>query len=156
MIINMKPLFVLLIAFGISLLVTKLFNEEPAFSLSGRIAMSFMLMFTAFGHFAFSKGMAAMLPEVIPLKVGIIYFTGVIEIAAAIGLLIFPLKHLTSWMLIIFFLSILPANINAAIKRIDYQKGTGTGNGVQYLWFRVPLQLFFIGWVYYFGIYLNR
>jgi uncharacterized membrane protein len=59
-------------------------------------------------------------------------------------------------MLIVFFLSILPANVNAAIKRIDYQKGTSTGKGVQYLWFRVPLQLFFIGWVYYFGIYLNR
>jgi len=152
----MKPLVVLLITFGISLLVTKLFSEDPALSLSGRIAMSFMLIFTAFGHFSFPNGMAAMLPEVIPFKVGIIYFTGVIEIAAAIGLLIFSLKHLTSWMLIIFFLSVLPANINAAIKRIDYQKGTSTGHGVQYLWFRVPLQLFFIGWVYYFGIYLNR
>jgi uncharacterized membrane protein len=152
----MKPLFVLIVAFGISLLATKLLNEESAYSLSGRIAMSVMLLFTAFGHFTFPKGMAAMLPNIIPFKVGIIYFTGAIEIAAAIGLLIFSLKHLTSWMLIIFFILILPANINAAIKRIDYQKGANTGNGVRYLWFRVPLQLFFIGWVYYFGIYLNR
>jgi uncharacterized membrane protein len=152
----MKPLFVLIVVFGISLLATTLFNEESAYSLSGRIAMSVMLIFTAFGHFAFPKGMAAMLPEIIPFKMEIIYFTGVIEIAAAIGLLIFSLKHLTSWMLIIFFIVILPANINAAIKRIDFQKGTSTGNDVRYLWFRVPLQIFFIGWVYYFGIYLNR
>jgi uncharacterized membrane protein len=151
----MKPLFVLIVAFGISLLATKLVNEEFDYSLSGRIALSVMLLFTAFGHFAFPKGMAAMLPNIIPFKVGIIYFTGAIEIAAAIGLLISSLKHLTSWMLIIFFIVILPANINAAIKRIDYQKGTNTGNGVRYLWFRVPLQLFFIGWVYYFGIYLS-
>jgi uncharacterized membrane protein len=47
---------------------------------------------------------------------------------------------------------ILPANIQAAIKRIDYQKGTTDGPGVNYLWFRVPLQILFITWVYLFAI----
>jgi hypothetical protein len=46
--------------------------------------------------------------------------------------------------LIIFFVVMLPANINAAVKHIDYQKGTTDGSGVNYLWFRVPLQVFFI------------
>jgi uncharacterized membrane protein len=152
----MKPLFILIVVFGISLLSTKLFNGEPAYSLSGRIAMSVMLAFTAFGHFAFPKGMAAMLPEIIPFKTETIYFTGFIEIAAAIGLLIFPMRHLTSWLLIVFFIVILPANIHAAIRKIDYQKGTNTGSGIRYLWFRVPLQIFFIAWVYFFCIYLAR
>ena len=32
-----------------------------------------------------------------------------------------------------------------------YQNGTYTGNGINYLWFRIPLQIFFILWVYYFN-----
>ena len=151
----MKPLFILVISFGITLIITKFATGIFDYPLSGRIAMAVMLLFTAFGHFAFPKGMASMLPGVIPFKVPVIYFTGIIEIAAAIGLLIFALQYLASWMLIGFFIVILPANINAAIKKVDYQKGTNTGNGVRYLWFRVPLQLFFIAWVYYFGIYLS-
>jgi uncharacterized membrane protein len=152
----MKPLFILVLSFGIALIVTKFATGIFDYSLSGRIAMAVMLLFTASGHFAFPKGMVAMLPGAIPFKVPVIYFTGLIEIVAAIGLLISASQHLASWMLIAFFIVILPANIHAAIKKVDYQKGTNTGNGIQYLWFRVPLQLFFILWVYYFGIFLER
>jgi uncharacterized membrane protein len=50
--------------------------------------------------------------------------------------------------LIVFFVLLLPANINAAIKHIDYQKGTFEGQGLNYLWFRIPLQILFIVWTY--------
>ena len=148
----MKPLFILLGAFIISLLATKFFAGEFDYSLSGRIAMSAMLFFTASGHFAFSKGMTMMMPDFIPFKRELVYLTGVIEIAAAIGLLISSWQNLTAWLLILFFVLILPANINAARRKIDYQKGTTDGNGIKYLWFRVPLQLFFICWVYFFAL----
>lgn len=148
----MKPLFVLIGAFIVSLLVLIFLTKEANYILAGRIAMSVMLFFTAIGHFAFSQGMALMIPEFIPFKKAFVYFTGLIEIAAAIGLLNSSLQYITGWLLIIFFVVVLPANINAAIKNIDYQKGTVTGNGVSYLWFRVPLQLFFIGWVYFFAV----
>jgi uncharacterized membrane protein len=95
-----------------------------------------------------------MLPGFIPFKKEIIYATGLIEIFASVGLLIPLYRHLTSVLLIIFFLLILPANINAAIKKIDYQRGTNHGNGINYLWFRVPLQILFIAWVWYFGIHV--
>jgi len=48
----------------------------------------------------------------------------------------------------------LPANINAARKHTDFQKATNEGNGMIYLWFRIPLQVLFIAWVFYFSIYL--
>lgn len=148
----MKPLFVLLISFGIALLSTKVFDHQWNFIFAGNAAMSTMLLFTAVGHFAFSQGMTMMLPDFIPFKKEVIYGTGLIEILAAIGLLIPSYRHLTSVLLIIFFVLILPANIYAAIKKIDYQKGTYDGNEINYLWFRVPLQIFFIGWVWYFGL----
>ena len=68
------------------------------------------------------------------------------------GLLIPRLQEITAWLLIVFFIVILPANISAALKHIDYEKGTYEGPGANYLWFRVPLQLFFMAWVYYFVI----
>lgn len=144
----MKPLIVLLSVFMISLLITKIFKNAFDIALSGRVAMSAMLVFTAIGHFAFNKGMTMMLPDFIPFKAQVVYLTGIIEIAAAIGLFIPSLRIVTAWFLIAFFILILPANIHAAIKQIDYQKGTFDGNGLIYLWFRVPLQLLFITWTY--------
>ena len=151
----MAPLFVLLGAFVISLFTVKYFTKAFDYSLSGRIAMSVMLVFTAIGHFAFTEGMIMMMPDFIPFKKELVYITGIIEICAAIGLVFFRLQLVTAWLLILFFLLILPANINAALKNIDYQTGSNTGHGVAYLWFRVPLQLLFIVWVYFFAIRLK-
>lgn len=144
----MKPLIVLLSVFAVSLLTTKFVRGNFELALSGRIAMSAMLAFTAVAHFSFTKGMAMMLPDFIPFKTETVYLTGIIEISAAIGLFIPSFRIVTAWLLIAFFILILPANIYAAIKHIDYQKGTIDGNGVTYLWFRVPLQILFIIWVY--------
>jgi uncharacterized membrane protein len=55
-------------------------------------------------------------------------------------------------LLILLFLIMLPANIEAARKRVDFQKATFDGKGPAYLWFRIPLQCFFIAWVAYFGL----
>src|SRR4028119_2015028 len=104
----MKPLFVLLGAFTISLLVIKFFTGTFDFPLSGRIAMSVMLLFTAIGHFAFTKGMAMMIPGFIPYKTATVYLTGIIEIMAAIGLLVPSFQRLTGWFLILFFILVLP------------------------------------------------
>lgn len=144
----MKPLIVLLSVFFSSLLVTRYLRGSTDLALSGRIAMSVMLLFTAVGHFTFAKGMAMMLPDLIPYKPEIVHGTGIIEVAAAVGILIPGLRVITAWSLIIFFILILPANIYAAVKHIDYQNGTFDGSGPAYLWFRVPLQVFFIIWTY--------
>lgn len=144
----MKPLIVLLSVFTVTLLTTKFVFRNVEFALSGRIAMSAMLLFTAIAHFVFTKGMSMMLPDFIPYKTEVVYLTGIIEIAAAIGLFIPNFRIMTAWLLIAFFILILPANIYAAVEQIDYQKGTFDGNGLSYLWFRVPLQFLFIVWTY--------
>ena len=151
----MLPLYVLLGVFAISLFATKYFTKSFDYSFAGRVSMSAMLLFTALGHFLFAEGMALMIPGFIPFKKELVYLTGIIEICAAVGLIFVRLSHLTSWLLIIFFLLILPANINAALKNIDYQTGSNTGDGPAYLWLRIPLQVFFILWTYYFGIRLK-
>lgn len=145
---NMKPLIVLLLSFTISILVFKILKKEYNFALSARIAMSTMLVFTALGHFVFTKGMSMMIPKFVPFKDIFIYLTGIFEILLAIGLLIPKLKVLSGWVLVIFLLLMLPANIYASINNVNYQKGTFDGNGLSYLWFRIPLQFLFIIWIY--------
>lgn len=144
----MKPLIILVSVFAIALVANKIFNSNYEFALSARIAMSAMLLFTAIGHFIFTKGMTMMLPEFVPYKKEIIYLTGIIEIAAALGLLMANFRIVTAWLLIAFFICMLPANIYAAVKQVNYQQGTFDGNGLTYLWFRIPLQALFIVWTY--------
>lgn len=148
----MKPLIVLAISFAIALVVSKFALDKFDVALSGRIARAVMLTFTSVAHFAFTKGMEMMMPPFIPYKKAMVYLTGVIEICAAAGLLIASVRLLAAWLLILFFILLLPANIYAAIKHIDYQKATFAGYGLNYLWFRVPLQILLILWTYFFAI----
>ncbi|SEI95321.1 Uncharacterized membrane protein [Dyadobacter koreensis] len=148
----MIVLIVLFAAFTTSLAIQRIISGDWQMIESGNIAMFVMLLFTAFGHFKFSKGMEKMLPKFSPMKKEIIFITGIFEILCGIALL-FPDRRYTSGiLLILFFILILPANIKAAIDRLDYQKGTYDGNSTNYLWFRVPMQIFLILWVWYFSV----
>lgn len=144
----MKPLIILLVTFIISLFAIKFIRKDYDFALSARIAMSIMLVFTAIGHFVFTKGMSMMIPQFIPFKESFVYLTGIFEILLAIGLLIPKLKVISGWTLIVFLLLMLPANIYASMNNVNYQKGTFDGNGLAYLLFRIPLQILFIIWTY--------
>jgi len=150
----MKPLIVLIVAFLISLTVLKLTTDTYNLQMAGRIAMAIMLLFTSIAHFKIVKGMIMMIPDFIPNKKLVVYATGFIEIVAAIGLLFASTHKLTAWFLILFFIFLLPANVNAAFKKVNYENGTYTGNGISYLWFRIPLQIFFIAWLYFSSIYI--
>lgn len=145
----MKPLIVLIFGFLISFAAIKILKQEYKLNLAARIAMTLMLIFTAIGHFVFTKGMAMMIPKFIPFKISLIYITGIFEIIIAIGLLFENLKTTFGWTLIIFLVLMLPANIYAALNNVSYQEATYNGSGISYLWFRIPLQLLFIIWTYF-------
>jgi uncharacterized membrane protein len=150
----MTPLIILFASFTAALLINKIgLKSKWTVSFMGRLALAIMLIFTGIAHFFKTELMIAMLPEMIPLKVYVVYLTGALEIAAAIGLLTSGLFRFTSILLIIFFISILPANIVGSIKQVGLG---GMENGVQYLYFRIPLQGLFILWAYFFGIHLNK
>jgi uncharacterized membrane protein len=83
----------------------------------------------------------------------IIYLTGIFELFAAVGLQIPSMQHTTSIVLIIFFMAILPGNIYAAARNINYRKASVDGPGLSYLWFRIPFQFMLIGWIYFFNLY---
>lgn len=148
----MKPLFVLITTFIVALSIIKMTSGKLDYRLAGRISMAIMLIFTAIGHFVYGKGMAMMVPEFIPNKLGLVYLTGIMEIMFAFGLFMPSTFKMTGIALIFSFLMILPANVYASINHVDFQNANFEGPGTQYLWFRVPLQILFIFWVYFSAI----
>ncbi|HEY0659478.1 MAG TPA: hypothetical protein VGD05_13435 [Pyrinomonadaceae bacterium] len=150
----MAPLVFLLVTFGFLLVIRKFFGKDKLnLSLIGRASLAVMLIVTGSAHFTSTDLMIEIMPDFMPLKKEIVYFTGVCELLAVAGLLWNKTSKLTAFMLIIFFIAILPANIVGSMKQV--QLG-GMENGAIYLFFRIPLQILFILWAYYFGIRINK
>lgn len=151
----MKLLSILFVTFILALLGTKLLQGSWDFLFSGNLGMAVFIIFTGLSHFKFQKGMAMMIPEFMPAKMFWVYFTGIIEIAAGIGLVIPFIRETTAILLIIFYILVFVANINSSKKKINIFKADYTGPGIKYLYTeRIPMQIILIAWTWYFGIYL--
>lgn len=152
----MKLLTILFVTFILALLGTKIFQGSWNFLFSGNLGMTVFIIFTGLSHFKFQKGMAMMIPDFIPAKMFWVYCTGIIEIAAGIGLMIPSIREITAILLIIFYVLVFAANINSSKKKINIFKADYTGPGMSYLYKeRIPMQIILIVWTWYFGIYLN-
>lgn len=150
----MAPLIFLLVTFGILFAVNKfLLKERLSLSFIGRATLAVMLIVTGISHFTSTDLMIEMMPDFMPAKREIVYFTGVCELLAVVGLLWDKAAKITAVMLIIFFLAVLPANIAGSIKQVQFG---GMESGTIYLLFRIPLQILFIFWAYYFGIRIAK
>jgi uncharacterized membrane protein len=150
----MAPLIFLLVAFSLLFGIDKfLLKRKLSLSFIGRVSLAIMLIVTGVAHFTSSNVMVEMMPEFLPMKKEIVYLTGILEFLAAVGLLIGKLSKITAILLIIYFVAILPANIVGSFKQVNLG---GMEYGAMYLLFRVPLQILFIFWTYYFGIRINN
>ena len=151
----MKLLTILFATFLLALLGTKIFQGSWNFLFSGNLGMAVFIIFTGLSHFKFQKGMAMMIPDFIPAKIFWVYFTGIIEIAAGVGLMIPSVREITAVLLIVFYVLVFAANINASKKKINIFKADYTGPGMNYLYKeRIPMQIILIAWTWYFGSYL--
>ena len=148
----MKPLLVLIATFLLALVVLKFFKGNWQTVKSGNIALCCMLILTTIGHFKFTQGMAMMIPDFIPARTELVYSTGALEFVLAIGFLFPKYRYSIGVIFIAFLVLSLPANIYAAVKHVNYETADYTGKGLAYLWFRVPMQLFLIAWIFYFSV----
>src|SRR5215216_1783679 len=145
----MASLIVLLASFiilrGVGLLgVDRLSSWRGA----GRGALAIMFVFTGTSHFTSMKyDFAAMIPEPLPDGLWVIYLTGVFEIAGAIGLLIPRTRRIAAICLALLMVALFPANVNAALNGIPLGGEVPTP-----LWLRAPMQLLFIGMLWWTSI----
>lgn len=149
----MKPLIVLLASFGVITFGSRIFLKDWNLEFAGNLAMCLMLILTASGHLLFTKGMEKMVPPFIPFKTLVVYITGAAEIILGLALLLHATRFPAGIALIILFLLLLPANIYAAMNHLNMENPAQKGPGPAYLWFRIPLQALFIGWIFYFSIW---
>jgi uncharacterized membrane protein len=105
-----------------------------------RDGLAVMLLFTASAHFTpMKEDLIRMTPKWVPRPRAMVFFTGLCEIAGAIGLVVPATRQAAGIALILFFIALLPANIHAARAQITLR-----GRPPTPLWLRIPMQVLFI------------
>jgi len=119
------------------------FTGAPAFaswSADVRDGLAVMLLFTGSAHFTpVKEDLIRMTPQWVPRPRAMIFFTGLCELAGAIGLVVPETRRAAGIALILFFIAVLPANIHAARAKVTLR-----GRPATPLWLRLPMQILFI------------
>ena len=100
------------------------------------VLLAFFFGFAGWAHFAQTDAFAAIVPPPLPFKREIVWLTGAMEWAFAIGLLIPRWRRMTGWLLSAYLLAVLPANIYMALEGMPL----GPLDSPAALWGRVVLQ----------------
>jgi uncharacterized membrane protein len=145
----MISLFVLAISFIVLRALGALgVRRLSAWKDAGRPALAIMFMFTGLSHFsALKHDFAAMIPPPLPNGLWVIYLAGLFEVAGAVGLLIPRTRRLAGICLVLLLVALFPANVNAVLNGIPLG-----GNAPTPLWVRAPMQLLYVGMVWWTSI----
>ncbi|RUO38622.1 hypothetical protein CWE13_02970 [Aliidiomarina shirensis] len=135
-------IFPLLVAFVISK-ITRRKLDAHKFACWG-LGVAFIYFFI--GHLVQTDGMVDMLPVWLPMRLELVYLTGVLELAIGIALFIPKYQQIAAKLAIVVFVVFFPANIYAALNSVGMG---GHQWGPVYLLIRAPLQLVLIAWAYY-------
>lgn len=144
---NMIVLFVLLVSwlafrllggFGVPIFLS--WHE------SLRYALAVMFLFTSVAHFNRLKhDLARMIPRWLPSPLAIVYLTGILELAGAIGLMLpHSIHRIASYCLIALVIPMFLGNVHAVREGVTLR-----GKPVTPLWLRTPMQLLFIALLYW-------
>lgn len=145
----MAPLIVLIVATALARLAGQL-GARPLrdWAAATRVGLAVMFCFTAAAHFnSMRPDLIRMVPPAVPNPGLMVTFTGLCEIAGAIGLLVPRTRRIAAVALIVFLLAVLPANIHAALSGVTLRGAPPTP-----LVPRIALQLLFIGLVWWSGL----
>lgn len=104
-----------------------------------RVLYSILLFGAGILHFLREKNFRKIVPKVLPFRKFIVLITGVFEIIFAILLWVKKGQNITSKLLALFMVAVLPANLYMAVKKIPFQAGKEPNPWI--LWLRIPLQI---------------
>jgi uncharacterized membrane protein len=116
-----------LIAFVATTLVLRLagrlkFDRFDAWRPALRGGLTALFLTTGVVHFVpgFRESMIAMVPPGLPWPEALVFTTGVLEIAGAIGLWVRPFKRTAAVCLVLLMLAMFPANVYAALNGVEF------------------------------------
>ncbi len=108
---------------------------------AARYALAVLFTFTAASRLTpMREDLIRMVPRWLHYPRALVYLTGALELAGAIGLLIPALQHLAGLGLAALLVAMFPANVNAAQNDVTLR-----GRSPTPLWQRLPMQLVFLG-----------
>jgi uncharacterized membrane protein len=110
--------------------------------------MAVMLVLTASAHFVPASvtvmpnhaDMVRMVPPFVPFADAMIYLSGVLELLGAAGLVLTATRWAAGWSLVALFVTLLPANIYAAVENVAF----ANGEPATPLWQRIPEQVLYL------------
>ena len=112
---------------------------------TARYALAVMFTFTGISHFTkLKEDMLRMMPASVPNPRLMVHITGVLELLGALGILLPQTRMPAGICLILFLLAVFPANVKAAREKILLK-----GRPATPLWLRLPMQILFIGLIWW-------
>lgn len=111
-----------------------------------RLGMAGAFAMAGIDHIASPERYLAMIETWLPYPAAIVAFTGLCEMAGAIGLLAPRLRHAAGLALAVYLVAVFPANIANAVQGIAVD---GLPTNPAYYWARLALQPLFVWWALY-------
>ena len=118
-----------------------------------RLAMAIALLLVGSDHLLTPQRYLAMMPDSLPYQLELVLFTGLCELAGAIGLLLPRWRRWAALALALYFVCVFPANIKNALDGLDVE---GLPAATWYYWLRLPMQPLIILWALYAGELIGR
>jgi uncharacterized membrane protein len=117
-----------------------------------RWVLSVVLVLTGTMHLVQPWRFTKIMPPALPGPLFWVLFTGVCELAGAVGLQVPALRQAAAWCLVIFFIAVFPANIYMALHPAEtLGKATIAGMNVgTATLLRLPLQIPLIVWAWWY------
>ena len=99
-------------------------------------------------HFVRPKPFVRIVPKYLPAPLALVYISGFFEILGGLGLLFPSTRSLAAWGLIALCVAVFPANVYMLTDNVSLDPKKPIPRWA--LWLRLPFQLVFIAWAYWF------
>lgn len=112
---------------------------------TARLLLAGIFVFAGVMHFVIPASYVGIMPPWLPWHRGLVYLSGVLEIAGGVGLLIPRTRRAAGTGLVLLLIAVWPANLQMVLD------ARAAGEPAWYqalLWLRLPLQLVLIWWVW--------
>jgi uncharacterized membrane protein len=99
-------------------------------------------VFAGIMHFVIPRTYESIVPRRLPARRGLVYASGVAEIAGGAGVMHPRTRRLASWWSVATLVAVFPANVNMALNPDRFE----VPGGAVALWLRLPVQALFVRW----------
>jgi uncharacterized membrane protein len=120
----------------------------PPLKFAALLLLSVAMIAIGVLHFVRPRPFVRIVPKFLPAPLALVYISGFFEVLGGVGLLIPGTRPWAAWGLIALYVAVFPANIYMLTHNISLNPKKPIPRWA--LWARLPFQLVFIAWAYWF------